>query len=48
MGGLGEGRKTSRVAEEIMMVNISLPQRSNWRFSVSIGVDRSVELFFPF
>ena len=30
MEGLGEGRKTSGVAEEIMTVNISLLQRSHW------------------
>jgi hypothetical protein len=29
MGGLGEGRKTSGVAEEIAAVNISLLQRSH-------------------
>ena len=32
MGGLREGRKTSGVAEEIAMVNISLLQRSHWCF----------------
>jgi hypothetical protein len=32
MGGLGEGRKTSGVVEEIMAVNISLLQRSHWCF----------------
>jgi hypothetical protein len=32
MGGLREGRKTSRVAEKIMAVNISLLQRSHWCF----------------
>ena len=32
MGGLGEGRKTSRVVEEIAEVNISLLQWSHWFF----------------
>jgi hypothetical protein len=32
MRGLGEGRKTSGVAEEIAAVNISLLQMSHWCF----------------
>ena len=44
-GGLGEGRKTSGVAEEITAVNISLPHRSHWCFFIfweqrgAIGVE---------
>jgi hypothetical protein len=37
MGGLGEGRKTSRVEEEIVVVNISLLQRSHWFFGEQRG-----------
>jgi hypothetical protein len=32
MGGLREGRITSKVAEEIVAVNISLLQMSHWCF----------------
>jgi hypothetical protein len=37
MGGLGEGRKTSRVEEEIVVVNISLLQGSHWFFGEQRG-----------